>query len=324
VFDYTQNKVTVYRNGTILPASLSCPNMVKPSKTPRYFGGFVVSGISYNTYAGYIDEYRVHESPVDPVWINQCYDNQLSPEAYTSKDAEESIFFKARIKVTGSDGPIAGATTSGTLVFCTTSGTTPGYGLLFSEPEVTDEKGVAEVEFRGYTSDNPTYFILMRAERSGIQSVDYYASDSALAEQPLGVFVSDYDNGEFTIAHKRDFAAFSNSTPVAYNATFILPSGNDYYRSVDLESAGYISPGSPGVVHLQETKESVGALIVFYKTSTNVYGLTYAPWGVSALGLEATFGAPIKDATNVITKSKVVNIGSFTYEVKVEIWTTHR
>ena len=324
IFDYTQNKVTVYRNGTLLPVSLSTPNIVRPSITPRYLGGFIVSGFSYNTYDGYIDEYRIHNSPVDAVWINQCYNNQLSSESYTSKGAEESIFFKIRVHVTGTNGPIVGATTSGTLVYCTTSGTTPSYGLLYSDPEITDEKGEAEVEFRGYTSDTPTYFILMRAERSGISCVDYYASPSTLAEPPLGVFVSNYDNGEFTIAHKRDFATFSNSTPVAYNATFVLPSGNDYYRSVDLESDGYISPGNPGVVQLQETKESVGALIVFYKTSTNVYGLAYAPWGVSALGLEATFGAPIKDATNVITKTKVVNLGPFTYEVRAEIWTSHR
>jgi hypothetical protein len=202
---------------------------------------------------------------------------------------------------------------------------TPIYGVLYSDPEVTNEKGEVEIEFRGYTSDNPAYFILVRAEHFGVSGVDYYVSESPLTGDPIGVFVTNYDDGELTLTHKKDFnAAYSNATPIAYNATFLLPIGGDYYRSVDLDSAGIISSGSPGVVQLQDTKESTGVLLVFYKTSTDLYGVTYTPWGVSALGLEAKFGAPIKDATNVITKTKVVNIGAFTYDVKVEIWTSQR
>jgi hypothetical protein len=135
------------------------------------------------------------------------------------------------------------------------------------------------------------------------------------------VFATDYGNGGLTITHRKDFdSLYPDNLPLGYNATFTIPIGTTSYRSVSLNSAGQVSPGSPGNVQLGTVKESPGVLIVFYKTAANTYGLTYTPWGISALGLEATFGAPIKDATNVITKSRLVNIQSFTYSLKIELW----
>jgi hypothetical protein len=323
--DYVQKKIDFYRNGTLLPTSLTATNIVSPAKTPKYLGAFVVSGAAYNAYVGGIDELRISQTAKDSNWIKLSFNNQRSPKSFITFSPEESIFFKVKIKVTGQDGPVRDASCSGTLVYCTAGVTTPRYGQLSSQTTITDINGEAEVEFRGYTSDNPVYIILMRAEHIGVSGVDYYVSTSSLAEDPIGVFMTDYSNGGLTIAHKKDFSGlYPDNQPIGYNATFVMPAGTNSYNSVYLGSAGQISPGSPGHVQLGQTKESTGVLLVFYKTATNKYGVTYTPWGVSALGLDATFGAPIKDASNVITKSRVINIGPFTYNVKVELWSIGR
>jgi len=78
--------------------------------------------------------------------------------------------------------------------------------------------------------------------------------------------------------------------------------------------------GTPKTVQLGAAMETPGVLITFLKTAPNTYGLAFTPWGVSSLNLKATFGAPIMDATNVITKTRMVNIGPFSYEVQVQLW----
>jgi hypothetical protein len=113
---------------------------------------------------------------------------------------------------------------------------------------------------------------------------------------------------------------YPSSTDVAYNTTFAMPIGPSSYRSVSLNSAGVLSVGTQKIVQLGAAVDNPGVLITFLKTGANTYGLTYTPWGVSSLNLRATFGAPIMDATNVITKTRIVNIESYTYEVQVQMW----
>ena len=164
----------------------------------------------------------------------------------------------------------------------------------------------------------------MRVNNAGVFGVGYYINTPSISEDPFLVLVTDYDNGGLSLVHKKNFeVSYPDSDPVGYNATFAMPIGAHYYRSVTLNS-GMVSTLLPGGVQLGLAKENPGVLLVFYKTAAGEYGVSYTPWGVSALGLEAKFGAPTMDATNVITKTCVINIESFTYYMKVELWTVGR
>jgi hypothetical protein len=186
----------------------------------------------------------------------------------------------------------------------------------------TDSSGAATIDFRGYTSTIGVYFILVRASHAGVENIGYYVSSPISKPDPVGVFVTNYENGTLTLVHRKDIDLhYPSSSDVAYNATFAMPTGSSY-RSVSLNSAGLVSVGTQKTVQLGAAKETPGVLITFVKTAFNTYGLTFTPWGVSSLNLKATFGAPIMDATNVITKTRMVNIGSFSYEIQVQLWKT--
>jgi hypothetical protein len=321
VADYTIGRIDFYRNGTLLPSQLTSSTMIPPAMTPKYIGAYVVAGSAYNPYSGGFEELRISQTARDQNWIALSYSNEKSPEPFTAVSPEESIFFTIQARVTSKNGPVSNASLSGTLIYCIPGTTTPSYAQIPSLVATSDAAGVASVMFPGYTSTIGVYIILMRANHAGVYGADYYISTPLISPDPFGAMVTDYTNGTLTLVHRKDLnAAYPNSSPIGYNATFAMPIGSSYYRPVFLDSAGEIGLGAPHKVQLGTAKENPGVLLVFFKTSDGTYGLTYTPWGVSALGLIATFGTPLRDATNVITKTRIVNIESYTYEVKVETW----
>jgi hypothetical protein len=323
VANYAAHRVDFYRNGLIAGSLTSSmiTQTFKPKYGPKYVGAYVVAGTAVNPYSGGIDELRISQANQDPNWIKLSYNNELNPGDFITVSPNESIFFRVNAAVTAKNGPVSDATVSGTLIYCIPGVTTPSYSQLQSQAATTDSAGVTTLDFRGYTSTIGVYFILVRANHAGVENVGYYMSSPLPKPDPVGVFVTTYENGTLTLVHRKDIDIhYPYSDVVGYNTTFAMPVGVDSYRSVSLDSAGQISPGNPGMVQLGAAKDNPGVLLTFLKTASNTYGLTFTPWGVSSLNLQATFGAPIMDATNVITKTRMINIESYTYEVKVQIW----
>jgi hypothetical protein len=320
VANYATGRVDIYRNG-LIAGSLTSASMIAPTSGPKYIGAYVVAGIANSPYSGGLDELRISQTNQDANWIKMSYNNELNPSSFITVNPNESIFFRVSATVTAKNGPVSNAALSGTLIYCLPGVTAPGYSQLSSQTVTTDSSGIASLDFRGYTSTIGVYFILVRANHAGVEDVGYYVSSPISKPDPVGVFVTNYENGTLTLVHRRDMGVPSfSSSDVGYNTTFAMPVGASSYRSVSLNSAGLISVGTQKTIQLGVAKDNPGVLLTFLKTDVNTYGLTFTPWGVSSLNLKATFGAPIMDATNVITKTRMVNIESYSYEVKVQMW----
>ncbi|MGD0804316.1 MAG: DUF2341 domain-containing protein [Candidatus Bathyarchaeia archaeon] len=321
VANYAAGRVDIYRNGLLQGSLTSTTSMIAPTSGPRYMGAYVVAGVANNPYFGGIDELRISQTNQDANWIKLSYNNEANPGSFITVNTSESIYFRVSALVTAKNGPVSNATLTGTLIYCIPGATTPSYSQLTSQPVTTSSNGAATLSFSGYTSTIGVYFLAVRANHAGVQDIGYYVSSQTPKPDPLGVFVTNYGNGTLTLVHRKDMDIhYPSSTDVAYNTTFAMPIGPSSYRSVSLNSAGVLSVGTQKIVQLGAAVDNPGVLITFLKTGANTYGLTYTPWGVSSLNLRATFGAPIMDATNVITKTRIVNIESYTYEVQVQMW----
>ena len=240
---------------------------------------------------------------------------EVSPQTYVS-----GADFKVNAKVMSKIGPLSQANVNATLIYCSGGYPYPQYTQLPTATAISNSSGVATLEFPNFTP-TVSYIVLVRATFSGLSGSGLHVEPPVSTSQPLSVLVTNYEDGIVTIAHTKDIQSYPFSDPIYYNATFIQPIGVLNYQCVSLSApVGVVSPGNPESLNLGESKNNPGIILLLYRTSQGVYGLTFVPWGITPLSLEVTFGDNPQSASTIIVKTATVNINRFSYRLKIELW----
>jgi hypothetical protein len=316
VADYSGKKVQFYRNGVLFSTLTITSEFVAPTASPIYVGSFANKG---NYFKGYLDELRISTSARSDKWIATTYSNEANPENFYTMGTIESLSgLKLKVRVEDANGALPKTTLDVNLFYCYQGDPYPEFAQAPIKTVDTDQNGEAVINYPDLPTDI-TLFAAVRARYTNIYGVGYTTYTPKADMTP---FVTSYENGQITLVHKRYLdAGYPYSGDLYYNATMVLPVGESEFRNVKItDSTGRISTSTEGVIDLgSDLKGTPGTIMIFTRTDTGKYAVTVVPWGLT-LGSHVTFGEAPLDATNVVSKSRLVMVGRYTYKVTLEMW----
>ncbi len=316
VADYSGKKVQFYRNGVLFSTLTVTSGFIAPTASPIYVGSFANKG---NYFKGYLDELRISTSARSDKWIATTYSNEANPENFYTMGTIESLSgLKLKVRVEDANGALPKTTLDVNLFYCYQGDPYPEFAQAPIKTVDTDQYGEAVINYPGLPTDI-TLFAAVRARYTNLYGVGYTTYTSKADMTP---FVTSYENGQITLVHKKYLdAGYSYSGDLYYNATMVLPVGESEFRNVKItDSTGRISTSTARVLDLgPDLKGTPGTIMIFTRTDTGKYAVTVVPWGLT-LGSHVTFGEAPLDATNVVSKSRLVMVGRYTYKVTLEMW----
>jgi len=315
VADYSGKTVQFYRNGVLFSALAITSEFVAPTASPIYVGSFANKG---NYFKGYLDELKVSTSARSDKWIATAYSNEANPENFYTMGTIESLSgLKLKVRVEDTNGVLPKATLDVNLFYCD-HGNPPEFTQAQIKTVDTDQNGEAVINYPDLPADI-TLFAAVRARYTNLYGVGYATYTT---EPDMIPFVTSYENGQITLVHKR---FLDNGYPykgkLNYSATMVLPIGYSEFRNVQIANpTGEIFNSTRGIIDLGALKGDPGVVIIFTRRpDTGKYAVTVVPWGLT-LGSHVTFGESPLDATNVVSKSRLVMVGRYTYRVTLEMW----
>jgi hypothetical protein len=288
---------------------------VAPTVSPIYVGSFANKG---NHFKGYIDELRISTSARSDKWIATTYNNEANPENFYTMGTIESLSgLKLKVHVEDANGALPKTTLDVNLFYCYGGDPYPKFVQAPIKTVDTDNDGEAVINYPDLPADI-TLFAAVRARYTSLYGVGYTMYTT---EPDMIPFVTSYTNGQITLVHKRYLdAGYPYAGDLHYNVTMVLPVGYSEFRNVQIENPnGVISSSTKGVIDLSALKGDPGVVMIFTRTYTGKYAVTIVPWGLT-LGSHVTFGETPLDATNVVSKSRLVMVGRYTYRVTLEMW----
>jgi hypothetical protein len=183
----------------------------------------------------------------------------------------------------------------------------------------TDQNGEAIINYPELPPDI-TLFAAVRARYTSLYGVGY--TIMSMTGNDIIPFVTSYTDGQITLVHKKYLdAGYSYDGAIYYNATMILPVGYSEFRNVEIaDPSGVVLSSTEKVIDLGSVKHNPGLIMIFTRRpDTGTYAVTIVPWGLT-LGSHMTFGETPLDATNIVSKSRVIMVGGYTYRATLEMW----
>jgi len=168
-----------------------------------------------------------------------------------------------------------------------------------------------------------TYSIIVYARLGGLVGVGYY-SHGTIENDRIIPFIENFEQGEILLVHNWDVHEFPGSpSALHFNTTFFGLTNNFELTQFDItgETSGLINSGvsEQAYARLQINPSENGILFVSYRTG-NTFGIMMLPWGVSTLGVSASFGVDPTGYDFVATELRQVSIDDISYHVKVSTW----
>lgn len=196
----------------------------------------------------------------------------------------------------------------------------------YSGNSQTDSAGSALIEFPSIDPED-SYAFIVYASLGGLNGVGYHSND-ALSGYPEFIIplIKNLKDGTVIIAHSWDVHNYGPPVPdVHYNATFFVLSEDFEMSQIQiLNSSGHVNygEGKPYTTTQVPASES-GLLLISYRWG-NLFGNVLVPWGISTLGVSATFGGDPSGYTFVATELRQVLVKEMAYQVKLAVWSLER
>ena len=190
----------------------------------------------------------------------------------------------------------------------------------------TDSTGSALIEFPSIDPEDPYAFIVY-ASLGGLNGVGYHSNDD-LGGYPEFIvpLVSNLEDGTVIIAHSWDVHEYGPPVPdVHYNATFfVLTTDFELSQVQILNSTGHVNygEGKPYTATQVPVSQS-GILLISYRWGAR-FGSVLVPWGISTLGVSASFGGDPSGHTFVATELRQVIVKEMSYQVRLAVWSLER
>ena len=189
----------------------------------------------------------------------------------------------------------------------------------------TDSAGSALIEFPSVDDSDDAYTFVVYAHLGGLNGVGYYSHDVLDDYPPFIIpFIENFKEGTIIIAHNWDVHDFGPPVPnVFYNATFFVLTEDFELRPVQIvNSTGQVNYGEGKPYNTTQVPASEsGILFISYRWG-NRFGTVMVPWGISTLGVSATFGGDPSGHMFVATELRQVIVNEIPYQVKLAVWSS--
>jgi hypothetical protein len=282
------------------------------------YGGMNYYDLSKNGFNLYYNEevclsYDDVKNLVNP---NNRYDLQISFKpvlTITSEFNEPTL----SIDVWGPSGPVTGATVLVSIFEVSAVAPEP---LSIERIDLASSTVGGDCSF-DITGVSAPFFAYIRVNYGSLSSTSYYL-DSNLDEAAVVPLVTDYENAEISLVHRRDidlYSSYAYSGDISYNSTFLIPLEESLLYTTNLSSGTIEFSQSPVKASLTDLKSTPGVVLIFYEIPEG-FGLAVMPWGANSLGIETTFGGAPDHVVNVVTQDVVSKIGSVSYTTGVKLW----
>ena len=225
---------------------------------------------------------------------------------------------KLKILVEGPGGVCGGTLVDCSVYYAIKSQPDPSIGSQTNATS-TDATGVAFLEFQTVDASEVYYSAIAQVHMGGLRGTGFYSSPLSQNDSYIKTFVMDYENRTIALVHKGDFHDDPPNSAAHYNLTYILPTQNYGFRSIQVEnSTGIVHKGNPSYVQIPSFDS--GILIIAYRTEGQDFGAVMMPWGVSSLGISVNFGIDPSTAPWVATQLRQVIVGQISYQVRLSLW----
>jgi hypothetical protein len=185
----------------------------------------------------------------------------------------------------------------------------------------TNSSGSVTIPFSSINGNKLAYSFTVYVSLNGLTGVGHYTQNTIDSEnQYIIPLIQDFDDGKIIIAHNWD-----DDTPaVHYNATFFILTSEFQMQQVEIaNSTGLLNFGEGKPYNTTQIPASeAGMLVISYKKSAVEMGSVILPWGISTLGVSATFQSDTITSGYdfVATELRQVTIDGISYQVKVSAW----
>lgn len=223
---------------------------------------------------------------------------------------------KLKVQVEGPGGACSGAQVDCSTYYALRSQPNPSIEFKTSNA-FTNATGAAFLEFQTVDASEVSYSAIAQVHLGGLQGTGFYCSPLS-SDSFIKTLVTDYENRTIALIHRADLLGGDQSA-VSYNLTYILPTQNYGFRSIQIEnSTGVVNRGEPAYVQIPSF--DVGILIISYRTTGEDFGTIMMPWGVSSLGMSVDFGIDSSTSPWVVTQLRQVIVGQISYQVRLALW----
>jgi len=290
-------------------------NVVDYSGT-SYSNVSIAEGVSvFMPVANYVDYPTVSRL----LGINGSYGFRIliEPTLKVSISQVQQYPLKLKIQVEGTGGACSEAVIDCSVFYAFKSQPTPSIEFQTNDT-FTDATGVAFLEFQTVNASEVYYSAIAQVYLGGLRGTGFYCSPLS-SDSFIKTLVTDYENRTIALIHRGDLLGIPPSSAIFYNLTYVLPTQNYGFRSIQIEnSSGNVTRGKPAYVQLPSFDS--GILIISYRTEGQDFGTIMMPWGVSSLGISVDFGIDSSMSSWVATQLRQVIVGQISYQVRLTLW----
>jgi len=276
----------------------------------------IADGVSvFMPVANYVDYPTVSRL----LGINGSYGFHISiePTLKVSISQVQQYPLKLKVQVEGPGGACSGAVVDCSVFYAFKSRLTPSIEIQTNDA-FTGATGAAFLEFQTINNASEIHYsAIAQVSLAGLRGTGFYCSPLS-SDSFIKTLVTDYENRTIALVHRTDLLG-GDSSDVSYNLTYVLPTQNYGFRSIQIEnSSGMVKENQP--VHVQIPSFDPGILIISYRTKGQDFGIIMMPWGVSSLGISVDFGIDSSMSSWVATQLRQVIVGQISYQVTLALW----
>jgi hypothetical protein len=242
---------------------------------------------------------------------------------------ESATSLDLSLDVSGPGFPLANANVDYCLITVDThgGGSYPAYQISYGSA-LTDQSGLAPLNFPGFNGNTEAYALIAVAHVSGLVGMGYY--EHVLYDESYVIpFISSFGNRTAILAHSWNVTEEGDpNAAIHYNATFVvlaedfklreMPFANETGSAVGLLNSGQDPQHAYDTLTIGTNNP--GILIITYSKNANDKGIVVMPWGLSALSFPVTFGGDPNNKDWVATDIRQVMVNGIAYQAKLSVW----
>jgi hypothetical protein len=302
-------------------SSFSLLRLISPQNVLDYSGTLygnisVAEGVSvFMPVANYVDYPTVSRL----IGVNGSYGFHvlIEPTLKVSISQVQQYPLRLKVQVEGPGSACSGAVVDCSIFYAFKSQPTPSIEIQ-TDDTFADSTGVGFLEFQTVNASEVSYSAMAQVYLGGLRGTGFYCSQLS-SDSFIKTLVTDYENRTIALVHRGDLLGIPPNSAVHYNLTYVLPTQNYGFRSIQIEnSTGIVNQGNP--VYVKIPSFDVGILIISYRTTGEDFGTIMMPWGVSSLGMSVDFGIDSSTSSWVATQLRQVIVGQISYQVRLALW----
>lgn len=306
--------------GLLALSPFSLFRLIYPQNVVNYSGTAysnisISDGVSvFMPVANYVDYPTVSRL----LGINGSYGFHISiePTLKVSISQVREYPLELKVQVEGVGGVCSGAIVDCSIFYGFRSQLAPLLEIQ-TNSTYTDATGAAVLGFQTIDVSEVYYSAIAQVYIGGLRGTGFYCSPLS-SDSLIKTLITNYENRTIALVHRTDLLG-GDSSDVSYNLTYVLPTQNYGFRSIQIEnSSDIVKEEQP--VYVQIPSFDPGILIISYRTTGEDFGTMMMPWGVSSLGMSVDFGIDSSTSSWVATQLRQVIVGQISYQVRLALW----